>query len=92
MMGNSGPDALRKIIEPLAARLRALEAKERANFAGGVASVVFANLPTPSETGRLLFVTDGRKVGEGVGAGTGVLVYDDAVEWRRASDDTTVAV
>ncbi len=92
MMGNSGPDALREIIEPLAARLRALEAKERANFAGGVGSVAFADLPVASETGRGLFVTDGRKVGEGVGAGTGVLVYDDAVAWRRASDDTTVAV
>ncbi len=87
-----GPEALREIVEPLAERIRALEAKQRANFAGGVKSLAFADLPTASETGRLLFVTDGRKLGEGVGAGTGVLVYDDAVAWRRTSDDTTVAV
>lgn len=91
-MGNSGPDALREIVRPLVERIRALEARERANFAGGVGSVTFANLPTASETGRMLFVTDGRKLGEGVGAGTGVLVYDDSVAWRRTSDDTTVAV
>lgn len=88
----TGPDALREIVEPLVERIRALEVQERANFAGGVGSVLFASLPVASETGRLLFVTDGRKVGEGVGAGTGVLVYDDSVAWRRTSDDTTVAV
>mgnify|MGYP001587873963 FL=1 len=38
----------------------------------------------------LAFASDGRKVGEGGGAGTGTVVYWDGVAWRRVGDDTTV--
>lgn len=48
-------------------------------------------LPAAGVAGRVAFPTDGRKVGEGPGAGTGVLAYDDGTAWRRSSDDTTVA-
>ena len=40
---------------------------------------------------RVAYASNGRKVGEGAGAGTGTLVYSDGTAWRRASDDTTVA-
>ena len=83
---------LKEAFETLAGRVRALEEQERSEVTGGVVSVLFVDLPAPGETGRLLFVTDGRKTGEGGGAGTGVLAYDDGVAWRRTSDDTTVAV
>lgn len=49
-----------------------------------------ANLPAAAVAGRFAFATNGRKQGEGAGLGTGVIVYDDAVAWRRNADDTTV--
>lgn len=91
MMGREGPQSLEEIIRPLTERIRALEARERSNWTGGVQSLLFANLPAAGQTGRLLFVTDGRKTGEGAGAGTGVLAYDDGVAWRRVDDGTSVA-
>ncbi len=81
-----------KIFESIAARFRALEANDRAEITGGIDPLLFAKLATPGQAGRFVFVTDGRKVGEGVGAGTGTPAYDDGVAWRRTSDDTTVAV
>jgi len=73
-------------------RIRELEANGRSEVTGSIEAIVFANLPTPGQAGRLRFVTDGRKVGEGVGVGTGTPAYDDGVAWRRTGDDTTVAV
>lgn len=84
-------DTLRLALDRLAARVRVLETQERAEVAGAVQPLALAELPTPGQTGRLRFVTDGRKVGEGAGTGTGVLAYDDGTAWRRASDDSTVA-
>jgi hypothetical protein len=49
-----------------------------------------ATLPTAGSKGRMRFVTDGRKDGEGSGAGTGTMAYDDGTAWRRVSDDSTV--
>lgn len=45
----------------------------------------------PVQAGSQAFASDGRKVGEGGGAGTGTLVYYDGNAWRRTGDDTTVA-
>ena len=50
-----------------------------------------AALPVAGIRGRYAFATNGRKTGEGAGAGTGVLCYDDSVAWRRVDDGTTVA-
>lgn len=50
---------------------------------------VVASLPTGSE-GMTAYATNGRKQGEGSGAGTGVPVYFSAAKWRRYSDDTEV--
>lgn len=82
---------LNQIVGTLTQRIRTLEAQERAELAGGVRRVMFASLPTAGQRGRILYVIDGRKVGELAGAGTGVCAYDDSVAWRRFSDDTTVA-
>ena len=52
-----------------------------------------ATLPSVNATspGRQAFATDGLKVGETTGNGTGVPVYDDGTQWRRTSDDSTVS-
>ncbi len=84
---------LRRDFEPLRRlrdRIKDQEANERAEVAAAVPRSTVANLPTPQQSGRVRFATDGRKVGEGAGAGTGTLVYDDGVAWRRVADDTTV--
>jgi len=81
----------KEVIDTLARRFRVVEAMERAETAGAVATSTVAGLPAAGQAGRLRFATDGRKTGEGVGAGTGVLVYDDTVAWRRVDDGTTVA-
>lgn len=44
---------------------------------------------TGNDPGRIAFATNGRKPGEGAGAGTGVLVSHDGTAWR-APDGTTV--
>lgn len=49
-----------------------------------------ATLPDGLFEGEDGYATDGRKVGEGVGAGTGVPIYWSASLWRVLSDDTQV--
>ncbi len=78
-------------MQPILARLRALEADQRSEVTGGVESFTVAGLGAAGQTGRVRFATDGRKTGEGAGLGTGVLVYDDGVAFRRVDDGTTVA-
>ncbi len=51
-----------------------------------------ATLPAASSyTGGTAYVSNGRKTGEGAGAGTGLQVYSDGTNWIRPADDTTVA-
>lgn len=52
-----------------------------------VASLPVKGIPE----GRTAYATDGRKIGEGPGAGTGVPCYLSHGTWRRLSDDTQVA-
>jgi hypothetical protein len=52
--------------------------------------VTVANLPSGS-TGRMAYASDGRKNGEGVGSGTGVLVFHDGTAWRACDTGATVA-
>jgi hypothetical protein len=54
-----------------------------------VPSYTVANLPTAG-AGALAYASNGRKNAEGLGSGTGVLVYRDGTAWRRVSDDSTV--
>ena len=82
---------LTAIVESLTRRIRSLEAQEVAISADSLPKTLYAGLPVAGKPGRVRFVTNGRKSGEGAGAGTGVLAVDDGVAWRRVSDDTTVA-
>lgn len=50
-----------------------------------------AKLPSGVE-GMIAYATNGRKVGEGAGAGTGVPVYYSNGHWRVYSTDATVSV
>ncbi len=79
-------------LQNLRERLQDLERNERSETANAMINVAFADLPTPGEGGRWRYVTDGRKMGEGPGAGTGVPAYDGppGPAWRRPSDDTVV--
>ena len=54
-----------------------------------VSTYSVATLPSATAA-RVAFASNGRKVGEGAGAGTGTLVYSDGTAWRRVGDDTTV--
>lgn len=49
-----------------------------------------ANLPAGPPDGALAYATDGRKVGEGAGSGTGVPVYFSNAAWRTYSGDAAV--
>lgn len=61
-----------------------------------LANFTYANLPaaasTAAYTGSVAYCTDGRKVWEGAGAGTGVPVYFAGGVWRVFSADTAVAI
>lgn len=70
----------------------------RLQVTGGIASTLgikpgsfpFASLP-PGIVGQTIYCTNGRKVGEGAGAGTGVPVYYSNGAWRVFSTDAVVA-
>lgn len=55
------------------------------------AAFTVATLPTAGTAGRAAYASNGRKNGEGAGAGTGVLVFDDGVAWRAVDTGATVA-
>jgi hypothetical protein len=58
-------------------------------------SYTYANLPLGNQTaytGSLAYCSNGRKVGEGAGAGTGVPVYYANAAWRVFSTDVAVAI
>lgn len=62
-------------------------------IAGGpvrLASYTVAGLPAGS-TGDTAYASNGRKNGEGAGAGTGVLVFKDGTAWRACDTGATVA-
>ncbi len=52
-----------------------------------------ATLPTPSTAGAgaMAYASDGRKSGEGPGAGTGIPVWSDSANWRTFYDNTVAA-
>jgi len=55
-----------------------------------LATYTVASLPALS-AGSIAYASNGRKNGEGVGAGTGVLVFRDATAWRASDTGATVA-
>jgi len=55
-----------------------------------LANFTVALLPASPVEGAVAFATNGRKFGEGPGAGTGVPVYFSNTQWRRFYDDLQV--
>jgi hypothetical protein len=53
-------------------------------------SLKVVQLPANPGEGSIAFAANGRKQGEGAGAGTGVPAYYSNGLWRRYSDDTQV--
>lgn len=83
------PSIFGDTITNLVRRIRAVELRETPIIL--ISTVATLPAPSAANRGRLRFVSNGRKVGEGAGAGTGTVAYDDGVAWRRVGDDTTVA-
>lgn len=54
-------------------------------------SYAVASLPSATVAGQVLYASNGRKNGEGAGAGTGVLVFSDGTAWRACDTGATVA-
>lgn len=75
---------------------------ERAEIADNIPAYALTDAPLAAQGGlgtgisyvTLAWISDGRKSGEGVGAGTGVLaVYDSSGDqWLRLTDYTAVVV
>jgi hypothetical protein len=57
----------------------------------GVSTYTVANLPTNVQANQIAYASNGRKNGEGSGAGTGVLVFRDGSAWRACDTGATVA-
>jgi hypothetical protein len=55
------------------------------------AKIYYGNSAIPTQPGSQAYASDGRKNGEGAGAGTGVLVFRDATAWRACDTGATVA-
>lgn len=92
-------DELQVQIDSLRSDMNALLARsERAETAGGMATSTLAAAPLFATggvgDGDFLFISNGRKSGEGVGAGTGIPAYYNAAtdSWLRFSDDAAVTV
>lgn len=97
-------DQLQAQIAALSTRVDDLEQRsESSETAGGVVAFAYADAPRAAQGGMqtdnlayadFIFVADGRKSGEGVGAGTGVpAYYDPAIDdYRKFSDDAIVTV
>ena len=58
--------------------------------AGNLGTFTVANLPNNPGAGQQAYASNGRKVGEGAGAGTGVPVYYSNGTWRVFSTDAAV--
>jgi len=61
------------------------------NVMPGVSTYTVANLPTDVQANQIAYASNGRKAGEGAGAGTGVLVFRDTTAWRACDTGATVA-
>ena len=57
----------------------------------GLTPYAVASLPASAFNGALAFASNGRKVMEVAGSGSGVIVAYSNGAWRRLSDDTVVA-
>lgn len=79
-------DALNALINDLNAAYNVLGVSG-SNYKG---VFTVATLPVSPTDGSSAFASDGRKVAEGAGSGTGVLVYYSDSSWRVFSSDAPV--
>lgn len=99
------PDVIDMIWQELQAELDKVRAQvvhsqvlgERSETTGGVEAVILADAPLAADgaaAGDMLFITNGRKSGEGGGAGTGVPAYYNAGTdtWKRFEDNADVVI
>ena len=65
----------------------------KSNTAFWANPILFADLPTASadNEGYIYYVSNARKAAEGVGAGTGNLVFSDGSNWIRVDTGATAA-
>lgn len=84
---------LNAAIGNLAARLNRIEEREVSPSTDTLVSNTFATLPSGFKS-RVRWCSNCRKVGEGVGAGTGTPVYYNpaTAAWNRWRDDTAAAI
>jgi hypothetical protein len=61
-----------------------------ANESNHLGTFTVAGLPTGA-AGNTAYASNGRKNGEGIGSGTGVMVFKDGSAWRAADTGATVA-
>lgn len=91
-------DQINNEIKAIKKRIDTLESRtERCETTSGAPSVTLANAPlaaTGARGGDILFISNGRKTGEGAGLGTGLLAYynPNTNSWYRPADDTAVVV
>lgn len=93
-------DRLRRDVEQLNRRSKSQESRsERSEFTAAVVAFELADAPTTGVGNNtsytsLAWISDGRKPGEGGGAGTGVLAYWDAINaaWYSVFDQLAVVV
>lgn len=97
-------DQLQAQIAALSTRVNDLEQRsESSETGGGFVSFAYADAPRAAQGGMqtdnlaycdVVFISNGRKSGEGVGAGTGTpAYYDPAIDdYRKFSDDAVVTV
>jgi hypothetical protein len=87
------------MIQTILTRIRNLERdvrlaslQSRSEYTGGIARLLVADLPTSGQAGQLFWVSNGRKSGEGVGAGTGVIAFwnNATSQWLRVEDNAVV--
>jgi hypothetical protein len=79
-------DALNALINDFNAAVNVLGVSG-SNYLGAFA---YASLPASPTVGSTAYCTNGRKVAEGGGSGTGVLVYYSNSAWRVFSSDAPV--
>lgn len=72
--------------------IKNVEIQPRSEYTGGFARLTVADLPLAGQAGQCYWVTDGRKSGEGAGAGTGVIGFWNVAtnEWLRVEDNAVV--
>ena len=76
-------DAVNDLINQMNAALASISVGG-SNYVGSFAT---AALPAGQPYGTTAFAADARKVAEGPGAGTGVMVYNSSLGWRCYSAD-----